>query len=277
MAKSGSFRQSGSAIISKTVEKLSGIRLSDIEFVHPSKLQENDLNRKFFFEESNEYFEELRNDISKRGIIVPLIAKEDGTLLAGHNRLRVALELGKESVPVQYVVDNLSSDSERDFLVKDNLLRRQLSNEQRIKLYKVLYPDFEERFLNPDTMSKGGRPSGSESVVTIEKIAKDTGQSASAVRVQVKRMRDRKAQEQVENNRYNVTVSSPEVKEQKNENNRYNVTVITEPISDLPNFQSTLKHIEEFYVSSEPDTRKAVEDSLIQFMSKLSLIAENKA
>ena len=215
MAKTGSFLKNVSSIVSQNADRLKGIKTSDIERVSVQTLKDNVLNKKYFIEETAEYFEQLKKDIEQRGIIVPLIAKEDGTLLAGHNRLRVAKALGYETVPVQYVLENLPDEEERGFLVKDNLLRRQLTNEQKINLYKILYPEFEERFLNPDILTKAGRKSKDDTSLTLEQVARETGQSVSAVKVQVKRKRDTLAEQALEhdaqsekNNRYNVTITN---------------------------------------------------------------------
>ncbi|MBL7990620.1 MAG: hypothetical protein JNN25_04210 [Candidatus Kapabacteria bacterium] len=105
---------------------------------------------------------------------------------------------------MQYEQEELSEEREREFIVKDNLLRRQLSLEKRIGLYKFLYPDFEEKFLNPDELPKAGRKNSKDNSVTLEKIATETGQSVSAVRMQVKRGRDEAAKK----NHHNVTISS---------------------------------------------------------------------
>jgi hypothetical protein len=106
-------------------------------------LRLNPQNAKIFRQESEEYFERLREDIRKRGIVVPLIAKKDGTLLAGHNRYTVAQELNLQYVPVEYVKEDLSAEREQEFLIKDNLLRRQFTAQEWIGIYTKLYPDFE--------------------------------------------------------------------------------------------------------------------------------------
>lgn len=212
MAKTGSFLKKVSTIVANNADRLKGIKLSDVERVSVNMLKSNALNKQYFVEESSQTFNKLREDIRERGIIVPLIAKENGTLLAGHNRLQLAKELGYDTVPVQYVLEELTQEEEKGFLIKDNLLRRQLSNEQRINLYKTLYPDFEERFLNPDVLAQAGRKNKQDKSLTLEQIAKETGQSVSAVKVQVKRKRDAIAQEKllqqvgVKNNRYIVTI-----------------------------------------------------------------------
>lgn len=191
------------------------IPLSEVRNIAPSELTINTKNAEYFDRESHVHLQHLRDDVRKRGILVPLIAKSVGTLLAGHNRLLVAQELGLKKIPVQYVQEELSEEREREFIVKDNLLRRQLSLEKRIGLYKFLYPDFEEKFLNPDELPKAGRKNTKDNSVTLEKIATETGQSVSAVRMQVKRGRDEAAKK----NHHNVTISPSNESAQKNHHN----------------------------------------------------------
>jgi hypothetical protein len=192
----------------KKVE-IQGTRLSDVQHISPFKLKQNPLNSDFFREEGDDYFERLQNDIQERGIIVPLLAKKDDILLAGHNRLRVALKLGLETVPVQYVLDTLAESAEREFIIKDNLYRRQFSTAEWIHLYKKLYPDFDHQ-IQQETRGGGQKWAkaasktehsvllGDESLpstpqrLTAQKIADDTGQNLSAVQKQLTKYRKEK-------------------------------------------------------------------------------------
>ena len=164
-----------------------GIELRKVELVPTHNLTPNPLSEQYFKELTVGELEKLAADIEKRGILVPLIATLDNVLLSGHNRLAVAKELKLTHVPVQYVVKPLSSEEEREFIVKDNLLRRQLSSEERIALYKILYPDFENRLA-----TKGGQPRGLVAkidIITVEQIAKDTAQSPGAVAKQIQKFK----------------------------------------------------------------------------------------
>ncbi len=190
----------------KQVE-IQGTRLSDVQHIAPSRLQANPLNSDFFREESDDYFTKLREDVRTRGIIVPLLAKKDDVLLAGHNRLRVALELGLETVPVQYVLDALPEKAEREFIIKDNLYRRQFSTSEWIQLYQKLYPDFDQiiqqemrggglKWTNKSSaLSKTERsvlpvePNTEQRRLTAQTIAEDTGQKTSAVQKQLTKYR----------------------------------------------------------------------------------------
>ncbi|MBD1208977.1 MAG: ParB N-terminal domain-containing protein [Ignavibacteria bacterium] len=120
-----------------------GVSLSDIKNMAVDDIRTNPQNTVFFVRESTEYFQRLREDIEKRGVVVPLLVKQDGMLLAGHNRLQIAREIGLRFVPVQTVQEELSERQEQEFIINDNLLRRHLSIEERIRLYKMLFPEFE--------------------------------------------------------------------------------------------------------------------------------------
>jgi len=115
------------------------LELSEVLYLKPSALKINHKNQDFFKKEDEDYFNNLQKDIEKRGILVPLIAKTDGTLLAGQNRLEVAIRLGLEKIPVQQVTNELDEKQEQEFIIKDNLLRRQLTKEDRRRLIEIIY------------------------------------------------------------------------------------------------------------------------------------------
>lgn len=166
-----------------------GLPLSDIVQVPVDKLKENANNTTYFKQESEQYFSRLLEDVKERGIIVPLIAKKDGTLLAGHNRLRVARQLGFPTVPVQYVYKELTHTEETGLIIKDNVLRRQLSAEDMMVLYRKLYPTFDEDILYAESDRRGKRSSADTSILTAKKIANDTNQSYETVKKQITRER----------------------------------------------------------------------------------------
>lgn len=164
----------------------STMNVSEVKPVKVQDLHINPSNAEFFPIEDAQRFEQLKNDIRERGIIVPLLAKRDNTLLAGHNRLKAATELGLEYVPVQYVQEQLSAEQEREFLIKDNLLRRQFTGSEWLMIYRKLYPTFDEEMLS--NTERRGRPKKDEKGrLTIEKIAADTGQKPDTVRMQITR------------------------------------------------------------------------------------------
>jgi ParB-like chromosome segregation protein Spo0J len=174
-----------------------GLRFdSNVRFVQPTLLTPNPLNTTLFDDEPEDALQALMEDIREHGIHDALLVKADNTLLTGHNRLRAALRLGLPVVPVRYLLDTLAdAHAEMRFMVADNLLRRQLSTEQKIKLYRYLYG---ENFLQ-QMATHGGKRKGIsamegqvealnlnvETPLTAERIARETGQKTTAVQRQL--------------------------------------------------------------------------------------------
>jgi ParB-like chromosome segregation protein Spo0J len=188
------------AIPTKLKTKIPLLPVKDVE---PSKLQPNPKNTEIFRTESSEYFERLTEDIRKRGIIVPLIAEQNGTILAGHNRWEIAKRLHLKFVPVQYVASELSEEEAREFVIKDNLLRRQFSSQEWLEIYKQLYPNFDERLAKHGQRATAktirvdnvhSEENGND-ILTAERIAADTGQSKAAVQKQLQRKKREEAAE----------------------------------------------------------------------------------
>lgn len=182
----GSDPLAGLAWITSTQDETNtvGLKLSDIRMVNPSTLIGNPINR-FFANESDEYFQQLREDIEKRGVLVPLIAKEDNVLLSGHNRLKIAQELNLTAVPVQYVLEPLNEQEERGFVFKDNLLRRQLSAQEKEQLVRNLYADeLQKDNRGGDRKSKQSKiKSSNELLISLpEKVEQETGIKAGTVK-----------------------------------------------------------------------------------------------
>jgi hypothetical protein len=162
-----------------------------VQRVSPKVLIPNPRNAQYFTT-NVEDLKRLKDDIAVRGILTPLMAKNNGELLSGHSRLQIALELGLESVPVLYAMRSLTESEEIDFLITDNLLRRHLTGAERIELYKIKYPDFEQTFLSEETRVTIGRRKSGEERTTIAKIAGETGQKISTVKTQIQAERERR-------------------------------------------------------------------------------------
>lgn len=73
-------------------------------------------------------YEALKADIERDGVLEPLSVVGD-VVLDGRHRLRAALELGLEVVPVREV--QLGEESELTFILRTALHRRHLSDDQR--------------------------------------------------------------------------------------------------------------------------------------------------
>lgn len=165
------------------------MKLSEVQKVPVSKLKPNRVNQQFFKAEDGQYYDNLARDIKKRGILVPLVAKGDGTLLAGHNRLLIAKTLKINTVPVQFIEGRLTLDQEKEYIIKDNLLRRHLKPAERRELYRLVVDNFEER-----VMASGS----SEIGVNQAEIAEKTGLNPKTVGYDLSNIRREKRKEQKE-------------------------------------------------------------------------------
>lgn len=97
-----------------------------VEQVPIERIKENPLNRSIFNGLDDEKRAALKEYISKRGLLKPLVVNQDNVLLAGHERLSICRELGHRTVPVQRMAFS-DQNGEAEFLIKDNLLSRNLS------------------------------------------------------------------------------------------------------------------------------------------------------
>lgn len=119
-----------------------GVSLSPIvKMVSPKELKFNPLND--FAKLPEKEYVELKEDISRNGILDALTVKKDNVIVTGENRLRIALELYVENnekvkfIPVRYYMNELSQDEEYDILEGDNLYRRHLTPEERKERLKA--------------------------------------------------------------------------------------------------------------------------------------------
>lgn len=119
-----------------------GVSLSPIvKMVSPRDLKFNPLND--FARLPEKEYTELKEDISRNGILDALTVKKDNVIVTGENRLRIALELLEEEsekvkfIPVRYYMNELSGEEEYDILEGDNLYRRHLSPEERKERLKA--------------------------------------------------------------------------------------------------------------------------------------------
>lgn len=75
-------------------------------------------------------YDELKEDIRRRGVMVPIEFDEDGNVLDGHHRLRICAELGITEYP-KVIRAGLTEEQKRTHARKLNMARRQLNQEQR--------------------------------------------------------------------------------------------------------------------------------------------------
>lgn len=92
---------------------------------------------------SPEDFARLRDDIAERGVLVPIEVDEDGTVLDGHHRQRIATELGIDCPRV--VRSGMAIHEKRLHAVALNLARRHLTEAQKVLVGRRIEPDVAER------------------------------------------------------------------------------------------------------------------------------------
>lgn len=106
--------------------------------VDPASIKLNPKNSDF---QSDKHigWEKFVADVKEHGIHDAVILRPDYTLLAGERRTQAALNVGLESIPARIYYGDLKGEKERQFIIRDNLHRRQLTTERRAELIQVLY------------------------------------------------------------------------------------------------------------------------------------------
>jgi len=125
----------------------------------PIELREHEAHARLIPSSANS-LDELRKSVKSEGRVrVPLVALPDGRVLCGRDRLKVALELGLPSVPVEIRAD-LADDPDGQVLliVDDNLSRKHFTEPERVKL-AALKLEIEKKLAKARQV-EGGRRGG---------------------------------------------------------------------------------------------------------------------
>lgn len=166
-----------------------GVNLEAVKMHAVQKLTEHPLNREYFQPLPADEYEKLKEDIRRRGVLVPIIATAAGVILSGHRRAQIARELKRTFVPVQFIAGKLTEDQEREFLIKDNLLRRQLGPEEKKALIVALYgEEIDQDRRGGDRRSAAAKSKiqsellipGKSAATLPERIERDTGGAITA-------------------------------------------------------------------------------------------------
>ena len=151
--------------------------------IETNKLKQYKFNKEFFEDIKGTDYDALKEDIKQNGIKVDLHITKSKTILCGHQRWDIAKELRLKEVPVKVVnIDEKDEKKVKEYVIKDNLLRRHLSTEQKYILIAILSEVYEEtnkfhgnqytdRSDTPLTHDQKDKPR--DDVLT--KTAKDTG------------------------------------------------------------------------------------------------------
>jgi len=110
--------------------------------INPELLREHELSKELFGETTSEEYEALKEDIKNRGIQDPLhVVKQNGgyLIVSGHRRAKIAKELDIK-VPCIVRTDLKENWQIKEALIKDNLLRRHLTDYQKVRCGLELEP-----------------------------------------------------------------------------------------------------------------------------------------
>ena len=95
-------------------------------------IKENPISKQFFGDLPEEEFALLKQDIKDRGVQIPVEVTTEYTIITGHQRWRAKKALGAKKIEV-IVREDLKSEEEIELhAIKDNLLRRHLTLEQKV-------------------------------------------------------------------------------------------------------------------------------------------------
>jgi len=101
--------------------------MSTSSIVSVNLLKPHVKNKEYYGDLDPAKYEELKRSMSVHGIRDSLKVLPDFTVIAGHQRLKIALELGIEKVPVK--VEDLPESEAEYLLIADNEERRQTDND----------------------------------------------------------------------------------------------------------------------------------------------------
>ncbi len=112
--------------------------------IKTGELKPYEFNQEFFDDIKGSDYDALKEDIQQNGIKVELHITKSKTILCGHQRWDVAKDIGLKNVPVKVInIDEKDEKKVKEYVIKDNLLRRHLSTEQKYILIATLSEVYE--------------------------------------------------------------------------------------------------------------------------------------
>lgn len=166
--------------------KLSSLQYQSLDFFKPSRA-----NAIFDRLKTPDYWRDLKRDIEEaRAIINPLICLQDGTILEGHSRIKIARELDMEGrglgkVPVLLVVSPITDAEVERRILLGNLSRFEIDEDTRQELYAKLWPGW----YRTEGLSTGG-DIVSPPLPTRADMARETGKSERQIKRDAAVMRE---------------------------------------------------------------------------------------
>src|SRR5690625_3491907 len=103
--------------------------------IETSKLKEHHKNGFYFTDIEGEKYEEVKRSIETHGIRDPIKCTRDYTVISGHQRLRIARDLGLEKVPYQML--DVDEETAEYLLIAENVERRGQAETDPIKKSRI--------------------------------------------------------------------------------------------------------------------------------------------
>lgn len=135
-------------------------------FANPEELLDDD--RSQFNPMEGEDWNEFIDDLKINGMRHPILAQKDMKIIDGRDRKRGAIFLGWDSVPVIQILSDLSPQKLQEYVDKSNILRKQMSYEDKKAWIKKKYWDLIKK------RHKGNRFTGKKMAVSVF-VSKRTG------------------------------------------------------------------------------------------------------
>lgn len=115
-----------------------------LNYVDEKKIKEHDKNSYYFTDVEGEKYEEIRRSIEENGIRDPIKVMQElqangdsrFIVISGHQRLRIARDIGLGKVPVQVIPDISEEDAEY-LLIAENVERRGQAETDPIKKSRI--------------------------------------------------------------------------------------------------------------------------------------------
>ena len=184
----------GPASIEK--RRIDGLKLSPLQYQSLDFFKPSAANSIFDRLKTLDYWRDLKRDIDEaRAIIDPVICLQDGALLEGHSRIKIARELevegrGLGKIPVLLVTSPISdAEAERRILL-GNLSRFEIDEDTRQELYARLWPGWYQTEKPRQEASGGGGDTMSPPPPTRAEMARETGKSQRQIKRDAAVMRD---------------------------------------------------------------------------------------
>lgn len=166
-----------------------------VQKIEVSKIEPNPSNRKYFSLGNEEDFETLKETMDRNGLLNPILVRpsteEKGkyVILGGERRWTAANSLGWKKIDARVVTSKLTSELEETLIIIDNVERRQLKPQERVKIYRTLYKNFDMRIGFETSGRKPSKAKEKSYALSAKQISQETGIPIGQVKADLTKLR----------------------------------------------------------------------------------------